>query len=105
MDYFKQEALFSSLENRKCLQRSETFLVAAPIMQGLCPQPAAADNLEAEPPQPPALRVCDPRCHSCIRCPAQHIGWSGEGEVALGFRNATQSTRQASWLHTNQTLV
>lgn len=77
MDYFKQEAPFSSLENRKCLQRSETFLVAAPFMQGLCPQPAAADNLEAEPPQPPALRVCDPWCHSCIRCPALHIGWSG----------------------------
>lgn len=64
MDYSKQEALSSSLENRKCLQRSEAFLVAAPFMQGLCPQPAAVDNLEAEPPQPPALRVWDPWCHS-----------------------------------------
>lgn len=52
MDYSKQEALFSSLENRKCLQRSETFLVAVAFMQGLSPLTAAADSLEAEPPSP-----------------------------------------------------
>jgi hypothetical protein len=44
MDYSKQEAVFSPLENRKCLQRSEAFLVAEPFMNGLCPKPAAEDS-------------------------------------------------------------
>lgn len=106
-DCSKQEALFSSLENRKCLQRSGTFLVAAPYIRGLWPQPAAADNLEAEPPQPPApgpesVRSLVSLMRSLLsRIVSDYHPCSTYWMFARGCRNAAQNRLVSSWLHRN----